>query len=169
MCAKNYTDVDDGRIVECQSCKHWYHCSCFTLLATPPGMTGKQVRFKCGRKTCKNRESDINQKGYVDCSTSIAQDLNCVEQSNTKFVLKINGEFSGKSQCFKSKDSFQYKNSPKISLDVFQSQTALMLKTKLGRDFKIKKDNRKRCAYGPQEFVCCTHRIQVHRRFYKAI
>lgn len=106
MCAKNYTDVDDGRIVECQSCKHWYHCSCLTMLAIPPGMTGNQVRFKCGRKTCKNRESDINQKGYVDCSTSIAQDLNCVEQSNTRFVKKLMMSFQEKVNVLSQRTPF---------------------------------------------------------------
>lgn len=63
ICANSYTDIDDGRMVECQSCNQWYHCSCLTLPTIPPDMTGKQLRFKCGRKTCNNGEFYYRLKG----------------------------------------------------------------------------------------------------------
>lgn len=51
----------------------------------------------------------INQKGYVDCSTSIAQDLNCVEQSNTRFVKKLLMSFQEKVNVLSQRTPFSIK------------------------------------------------------------
>lgn len=70
-------------------------------------MTGKQVRFKCGRKTCNNGEFYYRLKGKsIGPQEFILQDMNRVEQMINcvkKSIQEEVKEFSG------SKDSVQYK------------------------------------------------------------
>lgn len=79
-------------------------------------MTDKQVRFKCGRKTCNKGEFYYRLKGKsIVPQEFILQDVNRVEQmincvkKRMKSIQKEVKEFSG------SKDSFQYK---KLSEDL---------------------------------------------------
>lgn len=52
ICQSNYKDVDGGRMIECQNCQKWYHCSCLSLPTLSNETTGKHLQFKCGRLSC---------------------------------------------------------------------------------------------------------------------
>lgn len=63
ICGKEFELVDDGRMIECQCCKTWYHCSCLKLPKLPQDVTGKQIQFKCGRGSCNKGDFLFLLKG----------------------------------------------------------------------------------------------------------
>lgn len=52
ICHLDYQSVDNGRMIQCQNCQTWYHCSCLSLPQIPTTVTGKQTQFRCGRLFC---------------------------------------------------------------------------------------------------------------------
>lgn len=82
ICGKEYELVDDGKMIECQCCKTWYHCSCLKLPKLPQGVTGKQIQFKCGRGPCNKGDFLFLLKGkVVTPGCFILQHINCAEKS----------------------------------------------------------------------------------------
>lgn len=115
ICQSNYKDVDGGRMIECQNCQKWYHCSCLSLPTLSNETTGKHLQFKCGRLSCNegvfmykvrgkevfpsccNKEGNIFQN--IAHSESKIQEL-----ENTSFKLaEVVEHFVG------TKESFEFK------------------------------------------------------------
>lgn len=70
ICQCNYTDVDGGRMIECQNCQKWYHCSCLSLPTLSNETTGKHIQFRCGRLSCNEGVFLYTVKGkevFPDC------------------------------------------------------------------------------------------------------
>ena len=63
ICHLDYQSVDDGRMIQCQNCQTWYHCSCLSLPPIPTTVTGKQIQFRCGRLSCNGGEFDYKIHG----------------------------------------------------------------------------------------------------------
>ena len=59
ICHLDYQSVDDGRMIQCQNCQTWYHCSCLSLPQIPTTVTGKQIQFRCGRLSCNGGGGDL--------------------------------------------------------------------------------------------------------------
>lgn len=82
ICGKEFELGDDGRMIECQCCKTWYHCSCLKLPKLPQDVTGKQIQFKCGRGSCNKGNFLFLLKGKSATSGSfILQNINSAEKS----------------------------------------------------------------------------------------
>ena len=81
ICEKNWDAVDSGKMVECQSCKAWYHCTCLTLPTLQKNETGKQIQFKCGRAYCNDGKFMYLLKGKsVTPQVFVLQELNAFDK-----------------------------------------------------------------------------------------
>lgn len=110
ICSKHYTEVDSGRMIECQGCRNWYHCSCLSLPVLESEISGKHIFFKCGRKTCNNGQFDYKVKGIaIMPDTLVLQNMNRTEllianvEKRSKRIQREIKEFSD------SNESFQYR------------------------------------------------------------